>query len=54
MPKDGKKEKPLKDKHLTELTGDEVMERIFGKEGRDQLRKIAGKDDKYQEKPSHK
>ena len=53
MPKDGKKEKPLKDKHPTELTGDEVMERIFGKEVGDKLREIAGKDDKYQEKPPH-
>jgi hypothetical protein len=53
MPK-GKKKRPVEEKHPTELTGDEVMERIFGKEVRDELRKIAGKDDKYREKPSHK
>ena len=53
MPK-GKKKRPVEEKHPTELTGDEVMERIFGKEVRDELRKIAGKDDKYRKKPSHK
>ena len=53
MPK-GKKKRPHEEKHALELTTDEALERLFGKEVRDELKKIAGKDDRYGEKPPHK
>jgi hypothetical protein len=53
MPK-GKKKRPIEEKHALELTTDEALERLFGKEVRDELRKVAGKDDRYGKKPPHK
>ncbi len=53
MPR-GKKERPIEEKHALELTTDEALERLFGKEVRDELKKIVGKDDKYGKKPPHK
>ena len=53
MPK-GKKKRPIEDKHAIELTDDEALERLFGKEVRDELKKAVGKDDRYREKSPHK
>ncbi len=49
-----KKKRPIEEKHPIELTTDEALERLFGKEARDELKKIVGKDDRYGEKPPHK
>ncbi len=54
MPKDGKKKRPAEEKRAIELTDDEALERLFGKEVRDKLKEIAGKADRYKEKPPHK
>jgi len=53
MPK-GKKKRPIEDKPAIELTTDEALEKLFGKEVRDELKKIVGKDDRYREKSPHK
>ena len=50
----GKKKQPVEEKHPIELTTDEALERLFGKEARDEIKRIAGKDDRYGEKPPHK
>jgi hypothetical protein len=52
MPK-GKK-RSIEEKHPMELTTDETMEYLFGKEVRDELRKFVQKADKKAEKSSHK
>lgn len=49
-----KKKRPTEEKRAIELTDDEVLERLFGKEVRDELKKAVGKDDRYGEKPPHK
>ncbi len=49
-----KKKRPAEEKRAIELTDDEALEKLFGKEVRDELKKIAGKGDRYWEKPSHK
>ena len=53
MPR-GKKKRPAEEKRAIELTDDEALEKLFGKEVRDELKKIAEKDDRYGEKPPHK
>jgi len=53
MPK-GKKKRPIEDKPAIELTTDEALEKLFGKEVRDELKKIVGKDDRYRKKSPHK
>ena len=53
MPR-GKKKRPTEEKRPIELTDDEVLERLFGKEARDELKKIAGKADTNGEKSPHK
>ena len=53
MPK-GKKMRPVEEKHSIELTDDEALERLFGKEVRDKLKEIVGKDDRNREKSPHK
>ncbi len=50
----GKKKRPVKEKHSIQLTDDEALERLFGKEARDKLKEVAGKADRYGEKPPHK
>ena len=52
-----RKKKPIEEKHPTELTDDEAMEWMFGKEVRDKLKEVARKarkPDTYEEKSSHK
>ncbi|MBA3351641.1 MAG: hypothetical protein H0U23_04305 [Blastocatellia bacterium] len=49
-----KKKRPIEEKHALELTTDEALERLFGKEVRDELKKVAEKDDRYGETPPHK
>jgi hypothetical protein len=53
MPK-GKKKRPIEEKHAIELTDDEALEKLFGKEVRDKLKEIAGKRDRNGEKPPHR
>jgi len=53
MPR-GKKKRPIQEKRAIELTDDEALERLFGKEVRDELKKAVGKADRYGEKPPHK
>ena len=56
MPR-GKKKRPIEEKHPIELTDDEAMEWMFGKEARDKLKEVAHKarkPDTYREKSPHK
>ena len=53
MPK-GKKKRPIEEKHPIELTTDEAMEYLFGKEVRDKLREVVQETDGKAEKSSHK
>jgi hypothetical protein len=41
-----KKKHPAEGKHPTELTTDEVLERVFSREVRDKLKEILGRGDK--------
>ena len=50
----GKKKRPAEEKRPIELTTDEALEKLFGKEARDKLKEIAGKADTNGEKPPHK
>ena len=50
----GKKKRPLEEKHPIELTDDEAMEYLFGKEVRDELKKIVREADRKAEKSPHK
>jgi hypothetical protein len=50
----GKKKRPAEEKRSIELTDDEALERLFGKEVRDKLKEVAGKADRYGEKSPHK
>ena len=52
MPK-GKK-RPIEEKHPMELTTDETMEYLFGKEVRDKLREFVRESDRKAKKSSHK
>ncbi len=57
MPKGGKKKRPVEEKHPTELTDDEAMEWMFGKEVRDKLKEVAQKarkPDTYEKKSPHR
>ncbi len=56
MPKDGKKKRPIEEKHPIELTDDEAMEWLFGKEARDRLKEAARearKPNTYDKKSPH-
>ncbi len=53
MPR-GKKKRPIEEKHPMELTDDEAMEHLFGKEVRDELKKFVREADRKAEKSSHK
>ena len=53
MPR-GKKKRSLEEKHPMELTTDEAMEHLFGKEVKDKLKKVVQKADRKAEKSSHK
>jgi hypothetical protein len=53
MPEE-KKERSIEEKHPMELTTDETMEYLFGKEVRDKLREIVQEADRRAEKSSHK
>ncbi len=53
MPK-GKKKRPIEEKYPMELTTDEAMEYLFGKEVRDKLEKFVREADRKAEKSSHK
>ena len=53
MPK-GKKKRPIEEKHPMELTDDEAMEHLFGKEVRDELKRFVREADRKAEKSSHK
>ncbi len=53
----GKKRRPAEEKRPIELTDDEALERLFGKEARDQLKETARqarKPDTYGKKSPHK
>ncbi len=52
MPR-GKKKRP-EEKRPIELTDDEALERFFGKDVREELKKIVEKADRNKEKPPHK
>ena len=49
-----KKRPATEEKRPIELTDDEALEHLFGKEAREQLKKTARKADRYKEKSSHK
>ncbi len=53
MPK-GKKKRPIEEKHPIELTDDEAMEYLFGKEVRDGLKRFVRETDRKAKKSSHK
>jgi hypothetical protein len=53
MPK-GKKKRPIEEKHPMELTTDEAMEHLFGKEVKDKLKEFVREADRKAEKSSHK
>jgi hypothetical protein len=42
------------DKRPLDLTDDEALERLFGKEARDKLKEVAQKADRYGKKSPHK
>jgi hypothetical protein len=48
------KKRPAKEKRPIELTDDEALEHLFGKEIRDKLEEIAQKADRSGKKPPHK
>ena len=53
MPR-GKKKRPAEEKRPIELTDDEALEHLFGKEASDKLKEIAVKADRNKEKTTHK
>ncbi len=53
MGKRKKRPAPQK-KRPIELTDDEALEHLFGKEARDELKETARKADRYKEKSPHK
>ena len=48
-----KKKRPAEEKRPIELTDDEALEHLFGKEGRDKLKETARKSDRYGKKSPH-
>ncbi len=48
-----KKKRPAEGKHPTELTTDEVLERVFSREVRDKLKEILGRGGKQGRKSPH-
>ena len=53
MPRE-KKKRPAEEKRPIDLTDDEALERLFGKEARDKLKEVAQKADRYRKKSPHK
>lgn len=49
-----KKKRPAEEKRPIELTDDEALEHLFGKEARDRLKETARKADRNKEKSPHK
>jgi hypothetical protein len=49
-----KKRPAEEEKRPIDLTDDEALERLFGKEARDKLKEVAQKADKYGKKSPHK
>ena len=49
-----RKKRPAEEKRPIELTDDEALERLFGKEARDKLKEVAKKSDRYGKKSPHK
>ena len=52
-----RKKKPIEEKHPTELTDDEAIEWMFGKEAKDKLKEVAQKarkSDTYGKKSPHR
>ena len=49
-----KKRPAEEEKRPIELTDDEALEKLFGKEARDKLKKIVQKADTYRKKSPHK
>ena len=50
----GKKKQPAEEKRPIDLTDDEALEHLFGKEARDKLKETARKADRNKEKSPHK
>ena len=50
----GKKKRPAEEKRPIDLTDDEALEHLFGKEARDKLKEVAVKADRNKEKSPHK
>ena len=48
-----KKKRPAEEKRPIELTDDEALEHLFGKEVRDKLKETARKADRYGKKSPH-
>jgi hypothetical protein len=48
------KKRPAEEKRPIDLTDDEALERLFGKEARDKLKEVAEKADRYGKKSPHK
>jgi hypothetical protein len=49
-----KKKRPAEGKRPIELTDDEALKHLFGKEARDRLKETARKVGRYKEKSPHK
>ena len=49
-----KKKRPIEEKRAIELTDDEALEKLFGKEVRDKLKEIAEKRDSNGKKRPHR
>jgi len=49
-----RKKRPADEKRPIELTDDEALERLFGKEARDKLKEVAQRADKYGKRAPHK
>jgi hypothetical protein len=49
-----KKRPAEEEKRPIELTDDEALEKLFGKEARDKLKEVARKADRYGKKSPHK
>jgi hypothetical protein len=52
MPR-GKKKRPIEEKRAIELTDDEALEKLFGKEVRDKLKEFVQEHDRKAEESSH-
>jgi len=49
-----RKKRPADEKRPIELTDDEALERLFGKEARDKLKEVVQRADKYGKRAPHK